>query len=459
MKDMNNKFLQFYQERVVLRKEQKNFLFQRKNLNINRLKEGLEEYNIENGTDYKMAEASIVQGSVAMATVIQNESNEYDIDVAIIFEKDQIPEGTRATKNIVVNALKRKCTNFKKEPTAKTNCIRIEYQGGYHIDFAIYRRYKESESDDEYIYEHCGSEWRKRSPRKITNWFLVENEQKGYQLREVVRLLKMFSKSRPFWKNMPGGLVQSVLANEVFQQYTRMDECFYYTVKAIRDRLAGGNMDVLNPTDTTMSLHLVKKDDAKMTNLLNNLDRNLEKLEVLFEDGCSDKQACEAWEGFFNHPFWTEQKEGISKSAEAFSAIPADLKRYRETEEFIGNRFPIKYSSLYELSLDCKVVRNGKTVGWLQRMMSRREVLYPQSELYFSASTNVPEPFQVYWKVKNKGEVARQNDMIRGQIIQTDKLSHKETTSFRGNHYVECYIVKDGECVAKERINVEIKFS
>jgi len=92
-------------------------------------------------------------------------------------------------------------------------------------------------------------------------------------------------------------------------------------------------------------------------------------------------------------------------------------------------------------------------------MMRRREVLYPDSELHFQASTNVPEPFHVFWKVRNKGDVARRNDMIRGQIIQTNKLSHKETTSFKGNHYVECYIVKDGECVAKERINVEIKFS
>lgn len=459
MKDTHNKFLQFYQEHVVLKKTQKNLLFQRKNLNINRLKEGLKEYNLENGTNYKMAEASIVQGSVAMSTVIQNESNEYDIDVAIIFEKDQIPDGTRATKNIVVNALKRKCTSFKKEPTAKTNCIRIEYQEGYHIDFAIYRRYKENESDDEYTYEHCGSEWRKRSPRKVTNWFLKENEQKDYQLREVVRLLKMFSKSRPLWTNMPGGLVQSVLANEVFQHHTRMDECFYYTIKAIRDRLAEGNMDVLNPTDETMSLHLVKKDDTKMTNLLNKLNSSLVKLNVLFEEGCSDKQACEAWEGFFNHPFWTEQKDGISKSAEAFSAIPVDFKRYRETEEFIGNRFPIKYSSPYEISLDCRVERNGKEVGWLQRMMSKREVLYPDSQLYFRASTNVPEPFHVFWKVRNKGDVARRNDIIRGEIIQTDRLSHKETTSFKGTHYVECYIVKDGECVAKGRINVEIKLS
>ena len=236
MKNLNGKFNTFYGKHVVLPKKEKDSLFEKKNLNINRLKEGLKEYNQEKGTSYKLSEEAIVQGSMAMATVTQNESNDYDIDVAIVFEKDQLPPGTTATKNMIVNALKRKCKNFKKEPTAKTNCVRIEYQEGYHIDFAIYRRYKKNESDDTYTYEHCGSEWRERNPRAITKWFLDANTEKNYQLREVVRLLKMFSKSRDGWVNMPGGLIQSVLADEKFQSYERMDECFYYTIKAIRDR-------------------------------------------------------------------------------------------------------------------------------------------------------------------------------------------------------------------------------
>ncbi|MDF9298636.1 cyclic GMP-AMP synthase DncV-like nucleotidyltransferase, partial [Geobacillus stearothermophilus] len=204
MYDLNNKFNTFYRKHVVLPKEKKNDLFQKKNLNISRLKKGLEEYNEEHGTDYQLID-HVVQGSVAMSTVVQNEDNDYDIDVAIIFDKDKLPEGTRATKNIIVDALKRKCTGFKKEPEAKTNCVRIEYSEGYHIDFAIYRRYKDD--NENYVYEHGGSEWRRRDPWAITKWFLNRNKENDYKLREVVRLLKMFVKSRDHWVNMPGGLV------------------------------------------------------------------------------------------------------------------------------------------------------------------------------------------------------------------------------------------------------------
>ncbi len=32
-----------------------------------------------------------------------------------------------------IGALKRKCKQFKKEPEAKTNCVRIEYVDGYGV--------------------------------------------------------------------------------------------------------------------------------------------------------------------------------------------------------------------------------------------------------------------------------------------------------------------------------------
>ena len=47
--------------------------------------------------------------------------------------------------------------------------------------------------------------------------------------------------------------------------------------------------------------------------------------------------------------------------------------------------------------------------------------------------------------------------MIRGQIYQTDSNTQEEYTDFRGDHYVEAYIIKDDICVAKGRIDVPIR--
>lgn len=229
----SSKFNTFYNDHVVLRATEQTNLKEKKKLNIERLESGLAEYNEEHKKEYTLIDDK-VQGSMAMSTIVQNEENEYDIDVAIIFNKDNLPEGNTATKNMIADALKRKCKRFKTEPEAKTNCVRVEYADGYHIDFAVYRKSTDDEGND--VYEHCGSEWRKRDPEVITSWFNKSNKDSNENIRIVVRLLKMFCKSRDGW-SMPGGLIQSVLVEESIQSKDRIDETFYYTIKAIRDRL------------------------------------------------------------------------------------------------------------------------------------------------------------------------------------------------------------------------------
>jgi hypothetical protein len=70
----------------------------------------------------------------------------------------------------------------------------------------------------------------------------------------------------------------------------------------------------------------------------------------------------------------------------------------------------------------------------------------------------VPAPYLIKWKVLNRGDVARRKDCIRGQIVSDGgRMRKTESTSFRGDHIVECYAVKDGVVVAKDRIHVPIQ--
>ena len=68
MYNLSAEFNEFYKTCVVLPASVQNDLRQKKNLNIKRLKDGLEEYNSEHGTNYKISEER-VQGSMAMHTV------------------------------------------------------------------------------------------------------------------------------------------------------------------------------------------------------------------------------------------------------------------------------------------------------------------------------------------------------------------------------------------------------
>ena len=74
MYDLSSKFNTFYNSHVVLSQVEQTDLHNKKDLNIQRLKDGLKEYNEENKTSYSIKE-TCVQGSVAMSTVVQNEDD------------------------------------------------------------------------------------------------------------------------------------------------------------------------------------------------------------------------------------------------------------------------------------------------------------------------------------------------------------------------------------------------
>lgn len=64
--------------------------------------------------------------------------------------------------------------------------------------------------------------------------------------------------------------------------------------------------------------------------------------------------------------------------------------------------------------------------------------------------------YYIYWKAKNEGKEAIKRDCIRGQVKRTNTKSIGESSDFIGEHYVECYIVKAGICIAKDHIDVPI---
>jgi hypothetical protein len=101
-----------------------------------------------------------------------NQSDEYDIDVAVIFRKSDLPEDPLKARQRVRDALQKKCTNFSKDPEARTNAVTVWYQDGYHIDFAIYRTWEEFNGFRMVSYiEHASTTWMTRDPAEINDWF------------------------------------------------------------------------------------------------------------------------------------------------------------------------------------------------------------------------------------------------------------------------------------------------
>lgn len=459
MYDCSKEFNKFYRTEVVLPETEQSELREKRKLNIKRLRDGLLEYNDEKGKDYKISEDRI-QGSMAMHTTVQNDKNDYDIDVGIVFESDNLNGmGHLATRNMVADALKRKTKQFAEDPDVKTSCVRLKYASiGYHVDFAIFKRYKEDSEDKDYIYEHAGAEWSVRHLKALEEWFNGEIKDKSDNLRKVIRLSKMFCKSRESWKNMPSGLIQTVLCDEkLTTDYSRLDELFYHTMQAIVNRI-NGNTEVAAPVDNGRALVTRDVDRQRMNNWKNRLECSLKDLSILFESDCNYSKAVSAWNKFFNHSYWANLEMEVA--SESFSIRKS--QNFTDTEEFIEDLYPV-YEQ-YDVTIDCKVSGNGFTLmsilEYLDKYAARLKKCIPYN---FSVKckigyTNCPSYDKVLWKVLNVGTEAERRNDIRGQIQDRGK-EITENTKFFGPHYIECYLIKNGVCVGIGHVNIPIGVS
>lgn len=143
------------------------------------------------------------------------------------------------------------------------------------------------------------------------------------------------------------------------------------------------------------------------------------------------------------------------------TAVPLKVSEskfsFKNTEEFIENRLPVDVSET--LTIDCQVTQSGWRPASLRDMLRTKSLLLPNKDLDFTiAHCSVSEPYQVRWKVLNRGDEAERRDKIRGQIINSNRQNEglHEHTQFRGDHLVECYIVKDEVVVARDVIEVPI---
>lgn len=152
------------------------------------------------------------------------------------------------------------------------------------------------------------------------------------------------------------------------------------------------------------------------------------------------------WKSVFGRPF--PRLSAVAKGASARSTS------FNNTEQFIEDQFPVDVQ--FEVQIECEVSfqgRNEKRIRWMESVFP----IHLGRNLKFKVtSCTVPQPDALLWKVRNVGPVAEQRG-IRGQI-NPDKgdWTLSEKTDFPGPHYVECYVIKDGVCVALDRFDVPI---
>lgn len=462
MFDLHDKMNEFYKDHVRLDTDERKKLAGYRNINLKRLKSGLDKLGEKHDTTYAYYQYDCNQGSYATFTLNQHPDNDYDIDVAIVFKKEHLPSSALKARQRIADAFKQVAHKFLKDPEARTNAVTIWYTEGYHIDFAVYRTYKDMFGNP--IIEHAGPEWTERDPMDLTNWFndavnkSSPSKESGatvedYQLRRVVQLLKAFAKSRSSW-NLPGGLIISVLVTLCYQPDDERDDiALYNTMVAIYNRLLLST-EVWNPANLPELLTYKEEYKKQVERFRDKLDSAITKLRPLFEDDCTTDKAMSAWNKVFNHPFWaevaeeeseTDERLGINEKAPVLSNTPKPLLGRTDHQ----HRMEWPYVKRRRVRFDAYIYQGKKFMGGLN---SDGRTINSNYDLKFVVKTNTRGAYQVFWQVVNTGQHAESVGDGRGNIFPSNNSNpavHWEKSLYTGKHSIECFIVKDGICVAR----------
>ena len=315
MFDCSNDVLAYHDDEVHLRQAERTAMRGRRDANRDRLRRGLKDAK-------KPAPAEFVsQGSYAMKTMTQDPKRDYDIDDGVYFDK-AVLVGERGAEMSALQArtMVRDAIDdgtFNSAPEVRTNCVRVNYEAGYHVDLPVYRQIttKDIWGNETYLCELASSDWKRSDARDVTEWFESKNTalspdtDNGRQLRRVVRQIKKYARSRESWKNQYlSGLGITKLVTECFRgNVTREDKSLHETMKAIRDRL-NWNLVVEHPVTPNATI-TSGPDDSRARFLHSRLTEAIDNLAPLFEADCTRAKALKCWDKVFATTYFSDRSQ------------------------------------------------------------------------------------------------------------------------------------------------------
>ena len=314
MFDCNKDLVDFFNEEVALKKKQQDEMRSRRDTNRKRLNDGLAR------NKKPLPAYNISQGSYAMHTMVNDSENDYDIDDGVVFlYEDLVEKNGEVMSAFDARKMVRDAIDdgsFQTPPKIKTNCVRVFYSAGYHVDIPVYR------TQDHEKVQLASSKWIESSPSEITQWYnqaVIDkspDSNNGRQMRRITRHLKFFTKSRKNWKKkMSSGFELSVLVDECYvSDIDRDDVSLYETLNAIKNRLRY-NFAIKHPISSEIINDGLGDTNAKF--LFEKLTEAIEDLDILFDENCRRIDALKAWNKVFANKFWkdriNEEQEKINK--------------------------------------------------------------------------------------------------------------------------------------------------
>ena len=325
MHNCHDDIVAFHDQEVTLPEVERTEMRGRRDANRRRLQNGLK------ANEDPIPRECRSQGSYSMRTMVQHVDKDYDIDDGVYFDVDQLvgPRGADKTaldaKKMIRDAVAD--PRFTRQPDVRTNCVRVYYEAGYHVDLPVYRRVvsRGPWGDSNTWFELASSDWKESDPKAVTRWFLDANKRlspdssNGGQMRRIVRLLKFFARSRKSWQSrIASGFMITKLVVDWYESDAGRDDLALYNAMVKIYSQIQLNSEIVHPTVPGEML-TDGPGDARVRFLAEKLHWAIEKLQPCIEGNGSQEDILKAWDTVFDTDFFSARHSKVTSSDAAIT--------------------------------------------------------------------------------------------------------------------------------------------
>jgi len=420
-----------------------------------------------NETRYKRAEAGIntmseflkndevfgklfikvtTQGSFRQETIIKPCSSDQDFDVDLLFEMKEVKEWQ--PKDYLANLAARfkKTDRYKDkvDTRGKNRCVTIDYEDDFHIDIipCITR------GSGKVIMNKSSNEYESTDGDGYAEWFEGQNKiTTKKHLIKVVRLYKYIRDSESKFE-AKSILLTTLLGQQISSSdnssllYPDLSTSFLNITERLNKYLQANPVIPVVVNPVLLSENFNRHWDQKKYDVFRSAVDKITRLSHQAYNESDQHTSIKLWREIFGENFGTT---GITESS-------APVIKRDSGEQFLSD-FNINENLKYPLKINATITQDGWSPFYL---LGNKNPLRKKAKIKFFIENNVvPTPYSVKWKIKNKGNEATHD--LRGEILDDHGREERvEHTRYQGSHYAECYIIKDGQCVAKSKITVPI---
>lgn len=415
---------------------------------ISSIQSNLREY-LENHEFYKYKILdTFLTGSYAKHTSIRptKYDGKTDVDIVVVTkytEKDDSKE--------VLNELYEVCKQAYSKVTKQSRSIGIEMSG---IEIDVVPMIEDKLSGMYKIGNKKDGKWKKTNPKGHITWCSEVNKNHYNKFVRIVKIFKWWRKNNcPENLKYPKGItLEKIIADNLYDCNNTYEDIVYNTMINIIDAFKLYIENGIKPFISDPGINSDNLSDDYEFNDFKSFYNKIKTHKKLLEE---TNFSNESWRKILGTEFPKEQissnglLESLRDKYNSFFCVP-----YKENPSWNeGSNVSL---------IDVKVKCYDEYDNLINYDPDGNNLLGKNVNIDFSivgAAAFSPN-CKIYWQVVNTGEEAREQNCLRGQFEQSNIYNYgrHECTAYTGTHWVQAFVVKNGECIAKSKeILVRIK--